>query len=174
MIEADRNSTFYAGIGSRKTPVQSHGTNQKGVRYMRWLTRGLVRAHGPFSWLTPHPLRVFSPNIATIAIGATMVVADGIKMLVGKEKPEEYLGRRLAYLAMRPVTGRARSGIYKSLMMAQVKSQRTLLDPIIQEIERDRDGRIVRRMRIMFHDANRAGQLTKEIDNMYCSFIFAF
>ena len=122
---------------------------------MKWLTKGLVRAYDPFSWLAPNPLKILKPKYAKAAITVFYAIHDSLVILSGKKDAAEYIGSRLGMVGLRPLTRRIHTGMYKSLMMAQIKSNRTLLDPVIQEIERDRDGRIIRKMRIIYHDATK-------------------
>ena len=107
--------------------------------------------------IAPSPLQLFKAPIAKIAISAIGAAGAAIRIIRG-DPLADALGETLGDMALRPATGRLKSGMYKSLMMAQIKGDRTLLDPAIAASERDVDGRVVRRMRIMFHDANRAGK----------------
>ena len=122
---------------------------------MRWM-KGLVRAYDPFSWFMPHPFKILKPRYAKPALAVYHTILDSAAILSGRQDLAGLLGRRIGMVGLQPLTRRMRTGMHKSLMMAQVQSRRTLLDPVIQEIERDRDGRIVRRMRVMYHDANKA------------------
>ncbi len=122
---------------------------------MKRICIGLAKAYKPYSWLTPSPFKIFKPKIARVIMTTVHATVDAIKIFQGHDIAD-IIGNRIAHNAMYPVTRRLRTGVHKGLMMGQVKSSRTLLDPVIQEIEKDRDGRIIRKMRIMYHDANKA------------------
>lgn len=120
---------------------------------MRDICVGLSRAHGPFSMLAPSPFKIFKPKIAKVLLRCSSTVKTSIRLFKG-EPLENELGRMLGHALLRPAKRWLR--IDRALMMAQIKGQRTLLDPVIQEAEKDANGRIIRRMRIMYHDANKA------------------
>lgn len=122
---------------------------------MKTICIGLSRSLGPFMGLAPSPFFMVKHRYAK-AIGTVIDAAKDAYMLFKGKPVEDIAGRRLAGIAIRKMKKRPKMAIKKGLMMAQVNSRRTLLDPVIQEIERDANGRIVRRMRIMYHDANKA------------------
>lgn len=124
---------------------------------MKTVCVGLSRSLGPFMGLAPSPFFMVKHRYAK-AIGTVIDAAKDAYMLFKGKPVEDIAGRRLAGVAIRRMKKRPKAMVKKGLMMAQINSRRTLLDPVIQEVERDDNKRIIRRMRVMFHDANKARQ----------------
>lgn len=122
---------------------------------MKDLCIGLSRSLGPFMGLAPSPVMAIKGRYIK-AISFVLDTAKDAYLLMKGQPLEDIAGRRVARIALRRMKKHPKLMLKKGLMMAQLKDNRTLLNPLVQEIEKDQNGRIVRRMRIMLHDANKA------------------
>lgn len=122
---------------------------------MKTICLGLSKSFNPFISLAPSPFGIFKFKYAKAVQRLLSVILDANMLCNGKEL-DDIIAKHLAGVAINKIKAKPKLYVKKSFMMAQVRSRRTLLDPVIQEIERGNDNRIVRRMRIMYHDANKA------------------
>lgn len=122
---------------------------------LRCMSIGLSRGLKPFLTLAPSPISAVKIRGAQTLVRLLKTAWDLAKVARGQMDVTEILGKELAGVALRPVKRLPKRAIARSLQMAQIRGKRTLLDPVIQNVE-EKNGRVVRRMRVMYHDANKA------------------
>jgi len=127
---------------------------------MRSISFGLVRATNAYTWFTPGTAKLFESKIAKI-IMRSMIAIKTLQKILDKQPMSSVIGsiigQRLAFMYLDPIRFRI-TKTYFAVQRANIfntMSVRTWIDP---SIDADRNGRIIKNMVIIYHDANRAGK----------------
>ena len=130
---------------------------------------GLVRGMDGFLELSPSLGQLAKAKWLKQVWRIRAIVKQAIPVIRGNREPAEaigrYIGRRINHRLFTPV----RNTITKTHMRVQYNKRdttkingiggRTWINP---EIDADKNGRIIKNMVIIYHDANKAGCLVKE------------
>ena len=119
---------------------------------MRSVSLGLSRGARVFSILSPGLPSVFKLKW----IKALFAVKSIAKQLYHGNTADEICGSILAGAVLSRATKEPKRLLKKAHMAAQIRGKRTLMNPYVLEFEKDRNGRIIRKAKMMLHDANKA------------------
>lgn len=122
------------------------------------MAKGLFRGLKSFQVLSPGIPSAFKTVWVRNAFQARRMFILLTMFVSKKISASDLIGMQIGRSVLKIGLSRVRRGVSDLHMIAQINSERTLPnDPVIRKLE-TRNKRMVRRMRVVYHDANKAGK----------------
>jgi hypothetical protein len=116
----------------------------------------LIKGKGAYASITPSPIMALNIPYKGIVLMSYSLVKSSIKLVKGKTTLEEVGGEFIAGQLLSSIKVPLTTVFKRGILAAQLKSSPFTL--LMGDYEKRNDGRIIRPVRIMYHDAYKAGK----------------